>query len=400
LDRLRSWDNHRFSGRKTRCRNGRIAGSEEEPLGLRLLSMFGFVAHFGDVVTGVFKRRTLRQQLVAGTARIPGALVVALILGVTATGTLVTAVRSNAEKAPTTYTVEQLTTMRDRGGKDYATITGSIYGFYMQETSGSSTFTYFLLADTVGSGEPRYIVVRSSLTDLQMDQLASPDGTWTLTGMLTDDGSAVGNTLSTLGTDAPDLVDSSLVLHQGETPLPAGPFYAAAGVSGLFGILLLVSWLITLAVGYVVFKPAAARLSPISGPGEGFLPVRVTGLVSGYRNGRRTRELRAELRVPPTDPAEGPPPLELVWTASKTLKAGVRLVPGIESVAMGTAYPVLGPRPAIEVRFGGCDVILSFDGDTARDAAFDQIVAMAELVASPDGAGAAAPPAPVETAAA
>jgi hypothetical protein len=362
--------------------------------------MFGFAAHFGDVVTGVFKRRTPRQQLVAGTARIPGALVVALILGSIATGTLVTAVRSDAERTPTTYTVQQLTTMRDRGGKDYATVTGSLYKFYVQETSGSSTFTYFLLADSVGTGEPQYIVVRSNLTDLQMDQLASPDGTWTLTGMLTDDGSAVGSTLSTLGTDAPALVDPSLVLRHGDTPLPAGPFYVAAGVGGLFGILLLVSWLITLAVGYVVFKPASARLSPISGPGEGFLPVRVTGLVSGYRNGRRTRELRAELRVPPTDPAEGPPPLELVWTVSKNLKAGVRLVPGIESVVMGTAYPVLGPRPAMKARFGGFDVILTFDGDAARDAAFDQMVAMAGLVTGPDGVGAAAPPAPAETAAA
>jgi hypothetical protein len=360
--------------------------------------MCGFVAHFGDVVTGVFKRRTLRQRLVAGTARIPGALVVALILGVIATGTLVTAVRSDAEKTPKTYTVEQLTTTRDRGGKDYATVTGSIYKFYVQETSGSSTFTYFLLADTAGSGEPQYIVVRSSLTDLQMDQLASPDGTWTLTGMLTDDGSAVGSTLSTLGTDAPTLVDPSLVLHEGETPLPAGPFYAAAGAGGLFGLLLLASWLITLAVGYVVFKPASARISPISGPGEGFLPVRVTGLVSGYRNGRRTRELRAELRVPPTDPEGGPPPLELVWTVSKNVKAGVRLVPGIESVAMGTAYPVLGQRPAIKARFGGFDVVLSFDGDTARDAAFDQIVASAGLIARPDGVCAAAPRAPAETA--
>jgi hypothetical protein len=366
----------------------------------RLLSVFGFIAHFGDVVTGVFKRRNLRQQLVAGTARIPGALLVALVLGAIATGTLVTAVRSDAEKTPTTYTVEQLTTMRDRGGKDYATVTGSIYKFYVQETSGSSTFTYFLLGDSTGSGESRYIVVRSNLTDLEMDRLASPDGTWTLTGMLTDDGSTVGDTLSTLGTDAPGLVDSSLVLRAGETPPPAGPFYAAAGISGLLGLLLLVSWLITLAVGYVVFKPAAARVSAISGPGEGFLPVRVTGLVSGYRNGRRARELRAELQVPPTDPAEGPAPLELVWTVAKTLKTGVRLVPGIKSIAIGTAYPVLGSRPAIKARFGGFDIVLSFDSELARDAAFDQMVAMAGLVTGPDGVDAAIPPAPTETAAA
>jgi hypothetical protein len=366
---------------------------------LRLLSWFGWVAHFGDLVTGPFKRRAPSQKLVAGTARVPGALVVAIILGAIATATLATAVRSDAEKTPATYSIEQLTTLRDRGGRDNATVTGTIYKYYVQETSGSSTFTYFLLGAATGSGQTRWIVVRSNRTDLEMDGLASADGTWTLTGMLTDDSSAVAATLGTLGTDAPGLVDPSVVLHEGETPLQAVPLFAAGGSSGFVGLLLLASWLITLAVGYVAFRPATARLSPISGPGEGFLPVRVTGLVSGYRNGRRTRELRAELRVPPADTVEGPAPLDLVWANRAGGKVGVHLVPGIATIAMGTAFPVLGERPAIRARFGAFDIVLSFESELARDAAFDQMVATAGLVTAPSGVRAAVPHAPAEPAA-
>lgn len=147
----------------------------------------------------------------------------------------------------------------------------------------------------------------------------------------------------------------------------------------------------TLAVGYVVFKPAGSRNSITAEPGTGFMPVRVTGLVSGYRNGRRTRELRAELRVPPTDPVLGQPPIEIVWKTGNTAMAGIQLVPGTTRIVMGTAYPVSGARPAMKVRFGKYDIILSFDSEQARDAAFDQLRLLAGLVPSPDGASASVP---------
>ena len=101
----------------------------------------------------------------------------------------------------------------------------------------------------------------------------------------------------------------------------------------------------TLAVGYVTFRAAAGRRSPLSAPGAGMLPVRVTGLISGYRNGKRARELRAEIRVTPTDPAAGPPPIDLVWQTVRSGPTGIRLIPGVTAMILGTAYPVTGARP-------------------------------------------------------
>jgi hypothetical protein len=357
----------------------------------RLLSVAGFVAHIGDAIIGPFRLSRPRTQLVAGTARVPGALLIGVVLGVCAVASFTGATYADANKEPTTYTIEQLTSGADRGGKDYATVTGTLYDYYVDETfNGKYQYTYYLLGDRTNDGT-KWIVVRSGMSETQMEELVSADGTVTLTGMVASDSDAVDSALRTLGTRSPDGVDPARVLREGDRPLQAGTLYTIAGLCGLIGLLLLGCWLATLSVGYVVFRPAANRHSLVSPPGSGFLPVRVTGLISGYANGRRARELRAQLHVPQANPAAGAQPMDLVWQTMRSGWAGVRLTPGVASEGMGTAYPVTGARPAIKARFGKFDIILSFDNELARDAAFDQFRASAGLIASPDGASASAP---------
>jgi len=356
----------------------------------RLLSLFGFVAHLGDVITSPFRLASPSAGLRAGTARIPGSLVVAILLGGLALASFTGATYAEANKQPTTYTISQLTSGNERGGRDYATVTGTLYNAWVDETdlsNGDYRFTYYLLGEPSMTGSnPNWIVVKSTITAAQMRLRveASSDGRVTLTGMLEYDSAAVGTMLRTLA--EPLLrVDPSLVLNEGETPMKAGPLYATAAVSGAIGLVLFCCWLMTLAVGYVTFRAAAGRRSPLSAPGAGMLPVRVTGLISGYRNGKRARELRAEIRVTPTDPAAGPPPIDLVWQTLRSGPTGIRLIPGVSAIVMGTAYPVTGARPAIKARFGRYDIIVSFDTELARDAAFDQIRSTAGLTCSPDG---------------
>jgi hypothetical protein len=97
------------------------------------------------------------------------------------------------------------------------------------------------------------------------------------------------------------------------------------------------------------------------------------------------------LRVPPIDPAAGEPPIDLVWQSSRSGPTGIRLTPGVTGIVMGRSYPVTGSRPAMKVRFGRFDLIVSFDNELARDAAFDQIRRSARLQPSPDGASASIP---------
>jgi hypothetical protein len=361
---------------------------EDALMSNRLLSLFGFVAHLGDAIISPFRLASHSAVLRAGTARIPGSVVVAVLLGGVAVASFTGATYAEANREPTTYTVGQLIRGDDRGGKDYATVTGPIYAGWVTETDRSSgdIHTFFLMGDSAGSA---WIVVKTDITPAQMTLRvqASPDGAVTLTGMLRDDRSAVTSMLSTLA--EPKLaVDATLVLNDGEKPLQAGPLYTTAATCGAIGLLLLCCWLMTLAVGYVTFRPAASRQSPLSAPGAGMLPVRVTGLISGYRNGKRARELRAELRVPTTDPAAGPPPIDLVWQTVRSGPTGIRLIPGVTAMILGTAYPVTGARPAIKARFGRYDIVISFESEVARDAAFDQIRATGGLTYGPNGAAA------------
>lgn len=359
----------------------------------RLLSAFGFVAHIGDAITSPFRRAAPYGGLVAGTARIPGALIVGILLGGAAVASLVGAAYADANRESTSYSFPQLSSATSRGGRDYAAVTGKLYPYWVDETSnGKYSFTYYLLGGLDTTGARSWIVVRSGLPEAKMKDLLAPDGTLTLTGMLSNDSAAVSSMLQTLGSNAPGEVDPALVLDQGKTPLPPGPLYALAAICTLIGLILLVGWIGTLFVGYVVFRGASSRTSPISAPGSGFLPVRVTGLISGYANGKRARELRAQLQVPPTDPNLGPPPIELAWQTRRSGQVGIRLTPGLTRIVMGTAFPVTGTRPAIEARFGRYDIVLSFDSEVARDAAFDQVCVSAGMIASPDGASAFSPP--------
>jgi hypothetical protein len=362
----------------------------------RYLSLFGFVAHLGDLVTSPFRRVILRQKLLRGSARVPGALIVGLLLCAASVTALYGAVKADQAKDPVTYSIDQLSNPSfDRGGRDYAVFAGALYPYHVVETkSGSRQFAYFLMGDADSDGIVKWIVVRSTRTFEQMEAQISSDGRLTVIGMLTNDSGAVGTTRDILGSDTPAWLNASLVLQDGARPLPVLPLLTAGLVSGPLGLLLLISWLMTLAVGYVVFKPAATRTSLVTQPGTGFMPVRVTGLVSGYRNGWRHRELRADLRVPEIDPALGQPIIELVWKGGKRGPVGVRLVPGTTGLVMGTAYPFSGARPAMSVRFGNCDVVLSFDTEAARDAAFDQLGGMAGLVTGPNGVSASVPVVP------
>ena len=355
----------------------------------RLFSLFGFVAHLGDAIVSPFRLARPRGKLVAGTARIPGSAIVAVLLGVVAVASFTGATYADANKTPTTYTVAQVFSGADRAGKDYATIKGQLWGAYVDETQNDTyAYTYYLLGDLTNT---EWILVRTKLPEAQMAPLVADDGTVTLTGMLSTDSAKVSSMIRTLGSKAPTAVDPSIVFDQGDTPLQAGSLYAVTAIAAPIAALLLICWLLTLALGYVFFRPSGPRQSLVSGPGSGFLLVRVTGLISGYSNGRRARELRAQLRVLQTDPPTSAAPIDLVWQTLRSGPAGVRLTPGVTSEVMGTAYPVTGARPAIRARFGRFDLVLSFDSEPARDAAFDQLRVSAGLIASPDGASASSP---------
>lgn len=358
----------------------------------RVVSIFGFVAHIGDAITGPFKLARTRSKPVAGTARLPGSLIVGFALVLVAFSAIEAGNYATANKEPTTYTVEQLL-FQSRNGRDYATITGQLYDSYVDESdnNGNYQYTYYLLGDPSAPGGGEWIVVRSSLAEASMARLASSNGTVTLTGMLTDDGSAVASVSRTLGTDTPSGLNPFVVLHQGDTPFPAEPLYALGAISGVVGPTLLLCWLATLAFGYVAFRRARSRQTMISAPGSGMIPVRVTGLIPGYRNGIRAREKRAELRVPQPDPAGATPPVDIVWASKKGIVNGARLAPGATRIEMGTALPVCGARPAVRVRLDRFDILISFDTEVARDAAFDQLRASAGLTVAPDGASASLP---------
>jgi hypothetical protein len=359
----------------------------------RFLSLFGVVAHIGDAITGPFRLARPRTQPVAGTARVPGSLLLGVVLGLAAIGSLAGAGYADANKYSTAYTIARLTDGTSRGGKDYATVAGSLYDSWVDETdrsSGKYLFTFYLLGDTVGSGsDMRWIVVKSSIpaADMRIKVRASSDGRVALTGMLSDDSADVASMRRTLAEPLLN-VDPNLVLQEGETPTKAEVFYTLAAICGVIGGLLLLSWLMTMLVGYVVFRPLGSLQRLSASGGSGLLPVRVTGLIAGYSNGTRARQLRAELRVPPADPASGAPPIDLSWPTRRRGPTGVRLTPGVTRVVLGTAYPFTGPRPAIKARFGRFDIVLCFDNEPARDAAFDQFRISGGLIVGPDGASA------------
>jgi hypothetical protein len=259
----------------------------------RLLSLFGFVAHLGDLITSPFRLSAPGNRLKAGTARVPGAPLVGVVLGLAALGLLGAGNYSAANKEPTTYSVTQLVQHAGRDGKDYARITGQLYEDYVDRTSSGNYQAWDLVGESSADGTNHWIVVHSGLNELEMSALVAANGTVTLTGMLTEDSSTVSDVERTLGAQTPTGVDGSVVLNEGDAPPSAELFYGAAAVAGAIAVVLIPCWLMTLLVGYVAFKAAGSRQTLLSTPGSGMLPVRVTGLISGYKNGKRTRELRA-----------------------------------------------------------------------------------------------------------
>ncbi|MGD0018869.1 MAG: hypothetical protein ABSD62_06400 [Candidatus Limnocylindrales bacterium] len=216
-------------------------------------------------------------------------------------------------------------------------------------------------------------MVLSHKPEAEMEKELAVDGSVTVTGMLRGDTKEIDGAVRTLGTRIDNVhVNRSILLAEGEWPADAASMYTLAIVSGVLGAPLLIGWL----VGYVVFRPS--KLKPQPGVGmAGRLPVRVTGLLVGPGAGLRARELRAELRLGEMNPAAAaagtPPPIDLHWTREGYSPA-VRLTPGLSQGVVGNASPFRGARPAIRVRFFGHALILSFDDEAARDAAYEQLL--------------------------
>jgi hypothetical protein len=160
-----------------------------------------------------------------------------------------------------------------------------------------------------------------------------------------------------------------------QRPPDAGTMYTIALIAGLATIPFLIGWLVGWLSGYVVFRPSKEPVPAAVGL-AGPVPVRVTGIIPGLVNGLRARELRAELRLGAVSPeaaaASAPPPVDLYWKRGKKLWA-IRLTPGLSQGVAGTAYPVLGKRPAMQTRFDKYRLMMSFDNEQARNSAYEQL---------------------------
>jgi hypothetical protein len=349
----------------------------------RLLGIPGALVHLVDLVLQD-RRHTPKRTATpsAGWARVAGVLFVIAGAAIVCVLALFNAAEGNANNEPTKYTVAQLVANPNVGNKVYATVTGTIYDWYVEQTKdGKFDVAYYLIGDTETDS---WIIVSSRRTETETEPLVAEDGTITFTGMLRTDKGEVGETIATLGSDVPSVnISHALLLKEGQTPANSLLMYAIAGIAGLLGLLMLVGW----AIGYMVFRPAKSRSGPATTGITGSLPVRVTGLVPGYSGGRRALQMKAELVVPPADPANPSPTVPVgLSRASGGEQTIMPLTPGTTEAAVGTAYAVSGERPAIRIRFLKFKLVFSFDSEVARDQAFDQLRVSAGLTATPDGA--------------
>jgi hypothetical protein len=339
----------------------------------RLLSTLGAVAHLPDAAIGKATRRYVPGEPPrAGAAR----FAMPAIIGVPCVLLFVAAVATWTEAAANPYPVERTPgSLREAGdvhGRNWATFSGRLYGVYVEyERFGEYDSTDYFLCDADGRD---CIVVVSDTREWVMYEMAGSDGSIVITGMLREDPDEVRSTVSFLlpselnGMD----VNRNFILVDGQRPADARSMAALAIVTGGLGAPFLIGWM----VGYLVFRPSPRQPQPGRGM-AGPLGVRVTGLLAGPGGGVRAREMAAELRpgeMPPGAAEAGwAPPVDLWWRHDFGYIA-VRLTPSLSDAIAGCSYPAAGERPALRARFAGFKLILEFESEATRDAAYSQLL--------------------------
>ena len=355
----------------------------------RLLSAIGVVAHFGDWL--LIDRRNMariqpKSKRGTGFARLAGALAIAVGLSVVTILAVTNAAEGAANQTTTPYTVTQLVADPNVGARVYATVSGTVHSWYAQHTTNNKNdYELYLIGDP---NTDSWMIVQTWKSPDDFEALIGPDDSVTLTGMLRTNNGEVKSALDALGSDVPSVnISKAILLKEGQTPANSLLMLGIAVASGTVAALMLIGW----AIGYLVFRPMKSRPGLSTSGMAGPIPVRVTGIIPGFKGGERALEKRVELRVPEQDPANpsATPPLAIVWTSGSGL-TGLPLVPGTSQAVMGTAYPMRGARPAIRLRYEKLKLIMSFDTEEARNQAFDQLRSAAGLISSPEGAVATA----------
>jgi hypothetical protein len=339
----------------------------------RILSLLGAIAHLPDAAVAPLLSR-FRQgggRDAAGT-QIAMPLVLGILLAIVAGVSYVLGAEAAANPNPTPYTVTALAADPDLGGKNWATIHGTLHPNFVdyQTTNGDYNHTDYLICD-VDSRD--CLVVVSKDPHLETAVSLGLSDTMTFTGMLRDNSKEVDSAVRILGTSISSVhVNRQLVLDDEEKPLADA---ATAFATGIVAVVLLIPSLIGWAIGYVVFRPSKTEPQPV-GAMSGPLPVRVTGLLLGPGAGLRARQLRAELRPGGTSQeaaaAGAPPPLDLYFSRGKK-QWMTRLTPGLGEGKAGKAYPFLGSKPAVRAKFLKYKLIFGFDDETSRDRAYEQM---------------------------
>jgi hypothetical protein len=353
----------------------------------RIAGLFGALAHLVDWL--VQDRRNTQKRSDkprAGWARFSPALLIAAALVVGAGVAFASSFEGAANQTSTTYTVGQLVDNPNVGARTYATVTGYVYNWAVQTTvDGKYDHESYLIGDPATD---KWIIVESKRSKDDFAAMVTESGWVTVTGMLRPDHGEVSTTLAKLEDNLPSInISRDILLKDGQTPANQTVMLAVAGAAGGLALILLVGW----AIGYVVFRAQKTRSGLSSAGLAGATPVRVTGVIPGYFGGERALEKKAELRVSPVDPAAASAagaPVSLVWTTSGGL-TGIDLGPELNRATMGTAYPIRGSRPALRVRYQKANLVFTFDGEEARNQAFDSLRACAGLVAAPEGGSAA-----------
>jgi hypothetical protein len=343
------------------------------PLLYRILSLLGAIAHLPDAAIAPLASRFRQgRALAASNAQIPLPMILSVLLAIAAGVSYVLGAEAAANPSPTPYTVTALAANPDLGGKIWATIHGTLHPNFVdyQTTGGDYDHTDYLICD-VDSRDCLVVVSRDPHLETAVS-LGISD-TMTFTGMLRSNSKEVDSAARILGTSVSSVhVNPSLVLNDEERPVADAPTaFAIAIVAVVLLIPLFIGW----AIGYLVFRPSGTEPQPV-GAMAGPLPVRVTGLVMGPGAGLRARQLPAELRPGETSPeaaaAGAPPPLDLYFSRGKT-QWMTRLTPGLGEGKTGRAYPFLGSKPAVRVKFLKYKLIFGFDDEASRDRAYEQM---------------------------
>lgn len=199
----------------------------------------------------------------------------------------------------------------------------------------------------------------------------------TFTGMLRRDERAVDDAKTTPGLDFGDLdltVSDRFLLEDGATPASAPVSFAAAAVSLLVAIVIIVG----LWGRYLVYHRGQAALpapAPAIALGER-IPVHVTGVLRSPGGDLHVREATADLLrfatsdPPPTDTGPVAEPTSTLIVERRGKPEGVALGIGeLRRLTVGWVRSFRGPRPALRAVAGTGPLLLSFDDDAARDRA-------------------------------